>query len=228
MVHRPCFRTPPGRRRVLVRALTVLSALPLLLSGPESTGAAAEGSGAPVLLVLGDSISAEYGLPRDTGWVRLLDARLREQRYRYEVVNASISGETTSGGAARIDELLRRLRPRIVIVELGGNDGLRGLQLPATQQNLETIVTHSQKAGAAVLLVGMQLPPNYGRAYVDRFAALFPALSKKYRTALVPFLFDGFADRFELFQPDRIHPTQAAQPRLLDNVWPALAPLLRR
>ncbi len=177
--------------------------------------------------MLGDSISAEYGLRRNSGWVKLLDARLRKQGLAYDVVNASISGETTSGGLTRIDDLLKRLHPAIVIVELGGNDGLRGLSLSTTEQNLGAIVARSEKAGAAVLLIGMQLPPNYGKAYTDRFAAIFTTTAKRYKTALTPFLFSGFADRYDLFQPDRIHPTEAAQSRLLDNVWPALGPLLK-
>lgn len=218
------MRFPFSRRRALHVALALLATIPF---GTASTPVAAQSS-PPRLLVLGDSISAEYGLKRDAGWVKLLEARLRAQGYAYDVVNASISGETTSGGLARIDELLKRLKPTVVVVELGGNDGLRGLQMPATEQNLDAIVTRSQQAGARVLLVGMQLPPNYGKAYGERFAALFPALAKRHQTALVPFFFEGFGDRFELFQPDRIHPTEAAQARLLDNVWPALTPLLKR
>jgi acyl-CoA thioesterase I len=205
----------------------------LFFASPLSTLHAAESSTAPgkataVLLVLGDSISAEYGLPRDSGWVKRLGTRLQSRGFGYRVVNASISGETTSGGLARLDALLAQWHPAIVIVELGGNDGLRGLPIASTDGNLDGIVTRSQKAGAAVLLVGMQLPPNYGKAYADRFAALYAAQAKRHRTALVPFLFDGFGDRYELFQPDRIHPTEAAQDRLLDNVWPGLEPLLKR
>ena len=196
--------------------------------GMPSTSRAAQSSIAPTLLVLGDSISAEYGLSRDSGWVKLLDIRLRKEGLGYGVVNASISGETTSGGLSRIDELLSRVHPAIVIVELGGNDGLRGLSLSSTEQNLGAIITRSEKAGAAVLLIGMQLPPNYGKAYTDRFAAIFATASKRYKTALTPFFFSGFADRYDLFQADRIHPTEAAQVRLLDNVWPTLRPLLTR
>jgi acyl-CoA thioesterase I len=202
----------------------------LLLCGVQSTLAAPTSSErtTPALLVLGDSISAEYGLPRDSGWVRLLAERLKREGYAYDVQNASISGETTSGGLANIGALLERLHPAIVIVELGGNDGLRGLQLEATRANLDAITLRSQRAGAGVLIVGMQLPPNYGRAYGERFAAIYADVAKQRKAALAPFLFAGFAERFELFQPDRIHPTEAAQPRLLDNVWPALKPLLRK
>ncbi len=177
--------------------------------------------------MLGDSISAGYGLQSGAGWVDLLAARLREQRFDYAIVNASISGETTIGGRTRIDELVARVKPAIVIVELGGNDALRGLSLDAMQKNLETIVARARGAHADVLIVGMQIPPNYGKAYADRFAAAFSATAKEYHTQLTPFFFAGFADRDELFQPDRIHPTAAAQVRLLDNVWPALQPLLK-
>ena len=213
-------------RAILVLLVLVFSGTPSTLPAAESSPAAT--SGKPIVLVLGDSISAEYGLPRDSGWVKLLDARLHDERYDYGIVNASISGETTSGGLARIDELLQRVRPAIVIVELGGNDALRGLSLASTQQNLEAIVTRSQAARASVLLVGMQIPPNYGKAYADRFAAIYTSTAQRKATALTPFFFAGFADRLELFQPDRIHPTVAAQARLLDNVWPDLKPLLKR
>lgn len=210
-----------------------LFVLVLLFASTPSTLIAAESSspstrGKPVLLVLGDSISAEYGLQRDTGWVKLLDARLRTEGYDYDIVNASISGDTTSGGLVRIDELLKRVKPVIVVVELGGNDALRGLALATTQQNLEAIVTRSQAARASILVVGMQIPPNYGKAYANRFAAIFTETSKRHGTALTPFFFEGFADRLDLFQADRIHPTAAAQTRLLDNVWPDLKPLLKR
>ena len=194
---------------------------------PTSGATQTSGSGTRNLVVLGDSISAEYGLARDRGWVKLLADRLTRERFDYNVVNASISGETTSGGRARLPEILARTKPAIMLIELGGNDGLRGLSLASTEDNLAAMIRSAQATGARVLIVGMQLPPNYGRAYTDRFAALFETLAKRYRTALVPFFFAGFAEHFELFQPDRIHPTEAAQPRLLENVWPALQPLLR-
>ena len=179
-------------------------------------------------MVFGDSLSAEYGLPRGAGWAALLDRRLREKRFNYSVVNASISGETTSGGAARIDAALVQHKPAIVIVELGGNDGLRGLSLDATRANLTRMVEASMRAGAKVVLVGMQLPPNYGRTYTEGFRTLYADLAKRHKTALVPFFLDGIADSRELFQADGIHPTPQAQPRLLDNTWKALAPLLKR
>ncbi len=205
-------------------AIVATAAAPL-----ASTALAADSSPPPrSMLVLGDSISAEYGLPRDSGWVRKLERRMADQGYAYRVVNASISGETTSGGLARVDALLAQWRPAIVVVELGGNDGLRGLPLAGTEANLAAITTRAQKAGAQVLLVGMQLPPNYGRAYAERFAGLYAKLAKQHGTALVPFLFEGFGAGLELFQPDRIHPTEAAQQKLLDNVWPGLEPLLKK
>ena len=179
-----------------------------------------------MILIYGDSLSAEYGLARGTGWAALLDARLKERRLAFTVSNASISGETTSGGAARIDAALKQHKPAIVIIELGGNDGLRGLALDATRANLAHMITASQKSGARVVLAGMQLPPNYGRSYTDGFRNAYGELAKQHKAALVPFFLEGIADNRALFQTDGIHPTQAAQARLLDNVWPVLAPLL--
>jgi acyl-CoA thioesterase-1 len=182
--------------------------------------------GAPVLLIVGDSISAAYGLDAPSGWTQLLQARLEAAHYRYRVVNASITGDTTAGGRARLPALLQQYRPAIVVIELGGNDGLRGGDLNAMRNNLEAMVAAAQKAGAQVLLVGMRLPPNYGLPYTQQFAATFQEVARERRIPAVPFLFDGFAENDEWFQPDRIHPTAAAQPRLLSNVWPALKPLL--
>ncbi|MBL8382598.1 MAG: arylesterase [Burkholderiales bacterium] len=181
----------------------------------------------PAILVYGDSLSAEYGLARGTGWAALLEQRLRQQAADYSVVNASISGETTAGGASRIAAELARVRPAVVIIELGGNDGLRGLALTATRANLETMITAAKAAGARVVLCGMQLPPNYGRDYTQQFRELYGALARAHGVALVPFFLDGIAERRELFQPDGIHPGTDAQPRILDNVWPVLAPLLK-
>ena len=183
-------------------------------------------SSTPVILVFGDSLSAEYGLARSAGWAALLDARLKQKRLHYSVVNASISGETTSGGAARIDAALQQHRPAVIIIELGGNDGLRGLALDATRANLTRMIEASNQSGAKVLLAGMQLPPNYGRAYAEGFRALYAGLAQRHKAALVPFFLDGVAEQRELFQADGIHPTAAAQPRLLDNLWRGLAPLL--
>jgi acyl-CoA thioesterase-1 len=189
---------------------------------------AADVPGHSVILVVGDSISAGYGLPAGQGWTALLEARLRERGYAYDVVNASISGDTTAGGRARLPALLASHKPAIVVIELGGNDGLRGGDLAATRANLDAMIEAAQKTRAKVLLVGMQLPPNYGSAYTARFAALYPDAAKRHKTALVPFFFEGFGADDALFQPDRIHPTLAAQPRLLDNVWPALEKLLAK
>ena len=181
--------------------------------------------------MLGDSLSAEYGLRRGTGWVALLEQRLAREKFDVAVVNASISGDTTSGGRSRLPPLLARHQPTIVIIELGGNDALRGLPLPMTRANLDAMVVAAQAAGASVLVVGMQMPPNYGRQYTEDFAALFAQVARAYKTALVPFLLRGVADVPDadaLFQRDRIHPTEAAHPRILDNVWPVLRPMLRR
>jgi acyl-CoA thioesterase-1 len=180
------------------------------------------------VLVLGDSLSAEYGLKRGTGWVALLEQRLAQNKLPYEVVNASISGETSSGGATRLPGLLSKHKPRVVIIELGGNDALRGLDLRATQANLEAMVRASQAIGAQVLLVGMQMPPNYGRAYSEQFASIFKDVARTTKAALVPFFLEGFGEDLRFFQPDRIHPTMDAQPKMLDNVWPMLQPLLKR
>jgi acyl-CoA thioesterase I len=179
-----------------------------------------------VILVVGDSISAGYGLPAGAGWVALLQQRLTAGHYPYTVVNASITGDTTAGGRARFDSLLARHRPAVTVIELGGNDGLRGGSIDAMRQNLEAMTVAAQNAGSRVLMVGMRMPPNYGPAYVQRFDATFAEVAKVRNSALVPFLFDGFGDDEAMFQPDRVHPTAAAQPKLLDNVWRELKPLL--
>jgi acyl-CoA thioesterase-1 len=182
------------------------------------------------LLVVGDSLSAEYGLPRGTGWVALLERRIERERLPWRVVNASISGDTTSGGRARLPGLLKEHRPAVVVIELGGNDALRGLPLASTEDNLVTMTRAAKAAGARVLLVGMQVPPNYGRKYTEDFQRLFAHAAKAEQVPLVPFFLAGVADGPDpvaLFQPDRIHPRAEAHPRMLDNVWPALRPLLR-
>ncbi|MFN7368789.1 MAG: arylesterase [Burkholderiales bacterium] len=189
--------------------------------------ATAVASRAPVVLVLGDSLSAEYGIKRGSGWVQLLSERLEQQKFRWQVVNASVSGETSSGGRSRLPALLQQHRPRIVIIELGANDGLRGLSLDATRQNLRTMIQAAQQSGARVLLVGMHLPPNFGISYTRDFADLFRQLAKERKTALVPFLLEGIAADLSYFQDDRIHPNEKAQVRLLDNVWGGLLPLLK-
>ena len=180
----------------------------------------------PVVLLVGDSISAGYGLPGGTGWAALLQQRLDARHLRYRVVNASISGDTSAGGRARLPALLVQYRPAVTIIELGGNDGLRGGNLDAMRDNLDAMIAAAQNDGSRVLLVGIRVPPNYGEAYGRRFAAIYGEVARVRKTALVPFLFEGFAEDDAMFQPDRIHPLAAAQSKMLDNVWPALTPLL--
>ena len=182
------------------------------------------------ILVVGDSLSAEYGLERGSGWVALLEKRLTQDGIAADVVNASISGDTTSGGRSRLAALLKQHRPTHVILELGGNDALRGLPLSMTQANLGEMAHAAKAAGARVVVVGMQVPPNYGRKYSDDFTALFAAVAQKEGAALVPFLLKGVADTPQadaMFQADRIHPRAQAHPTMLANVWPVLRPLLR-
>ncbi|WP_231512343.1 arylesterase [Paucibacter sp. KBW04] len=182
------------------------------------------------ILVLGDSLSAEYGLARGTGWVALLAQRLKDQKSSFTVQNASISGDTTAGGRARLPALLKAHQPAIVIIELGGNDALRGLPLASTRENLLAMTRAAKAAGAKVLLAGMQVPPNYGASYGREFAALFSEVAKAEKTALLPFLLSGVADRpdaLDWFQSDRIHPLAKAHPLMLENIWGPLKPLLR-
>jgi acyl-CoA thioesterase-1 len=192
----------------------------LLLAVPAAAGAEKS------ILVLGDSLSAAYGIAQARGWVALLGERLRRERPDYSVVNASISGETSSGGASRIGFTLQKHKPSIVVLELGANDGLRGLPVAEMKKNLAAVIERAQKFGARVVLVGMRLPPNYGPDYTEAFEASFSELAKRYRTALVPFLLEGFAEDPAMFQPDRIHPSAEAQPLMLERVWNALRPLL--
>jgi len=179
------------------------------------------------ILVVGDSLSAEYGLTRGSGWVAVLETRLRPEFPQLVWRNASISGDTTSGGVTRLPQLLTQVQPRVVILALGANDALRGLALSATRENLARMIQLSQAARARVVLVGMQIPPNYGRIYAQQFQALFDALAREHDTALVPFLLDGMATNRALFQTDGIHPNEAAQPLLADNVQRVLQPLLQ-
>ena len=182
---------------------------------------------APVILVFGDSISAGYGLARvEQGWVELLKTRLKEQGYGYEVVNASVSGETTAGGLARLPRALELHHPSIVILELGGNDGLRALPIAQMRANLTQMVTLAGAAGAKVLLLGMRMPPNYGPQYTEQFAMVFSDLAREKKISLVPFLLTDIALSSTLLQGDDIHPNAQGQPVLLDNVWPQLKPLL--
>lgn len=205
---------------MIVRLKRVLL-LCLVLSAPAAYSAS------KTLLVLGDSISAEYGLPRDSGWVSLLQKRLVDDKLSVTVINASISGETTAGGLTRLPALLRQHKPAVLIIELGGNDGLRGLSLAATQANLREMIKSSERIGARVLLLGMRVPPNYGPDYSKRFAAMYQGLARERNVKLVPFLLTGLEDTERFFQQDRIHPNQRAQTVMLDNVWPSLRPLLK-
>ncbi len=194
-----------------------------------SFGAAVHAAVPRRILVLGDSLSAEYGLARGTGWVALMDKRLSAEKKGYEVVNASISGETTSGGRSRLPRLLKEQTPAVLIIELGANDMLRGLPLASSRDNLLAMVRAAKTAGAKVLLVGMQVPPNFGRAYVESFSAMYAELARSEQVGLLPFLLAGVADKADVadwFQADRIHPLAKAHPIILDNVWPALKKLL--
>jgi len=183
----------------------------------------------PRMLVIGDSLSAEYGIPRGTGWVALLSAQLAKDKPQWQVINASISGDTTAGGLARLPALLTQHTPKLVVIELGGNDALRGFSLKMTQDNLTRMIEACQKIKAAVLLVGMQVPPNYGAQYAQDFSRMFQTVSQKQGTQLVPFLLKGVADAPDptaLFQADRIHPKAEAHPLILANVWPVLKKML--
>ncbi len=182
---------------------------------------------APAILVYGDSLSSAYGLPQSAGWVNLLDKRLKQRKANYTVVNASIAGETSAGGAARIGATLAETKPAIVILELGANDGLRGLPVAQTKANLITIVKAAKKQGARVLLLGMEMPPNYGQQYTKEFRSMFREVAREQRVSLVPFLLEGIADKRELFQPDNLHLVAEAQPLLLNNIWRYLQPMLR-
>jgi acyl-CoA thioesterase I len=213
-------------RRALLRHCSLLA---LAGVGVRESGAQPARRRGP-LLVVGDSLSAEYGLERGTGWVTLLQQRLGREKIAIDVVNASISGDTTSGGRSRLPALLAQHKPSIVILELGGNDALRGLPLNMTQANLSAMVQAARAAGARVLILGMQVPPNYGQKYAQDFAALFASVAKAEGAALLPFFLKGVADGPDaerLFQSDRIHPNAESQPRMLGNVWPALQPLLK-
>lgn len=190
-------------------------------------GAAAAAS-PPVILVLGDSLSAGYGLPNGSGWVSLLEQRLRTQGYPHRVVNASISGDTTAGGLSRLPAALDAHKPDLVLVELGGNDGLRAQPVKQLRSNLEQIIALSRAAGATPVLFEMQIPSNYGPAYTASFARTFGEVANTQRTALVPFFLAAIATDPAQFQDDGIHPNRQAQPKLLDGVWPSLKPLLKK
>jgi acyl-CoA thioesterase-1 len=215
-----------GRRQWLVHCTAAALSLGCAVTVPRGARAATP----PVVLIVGDSLSAEYGLKRGSGWVALLEQRLAREKIAAQVVNASISGDTTSGGRSRLPALLKQHRPNVVVIELGGNDALRGLPLAMTESNLLAMTQAAKAAGAKVLIAGMQVPPNYGRRYGEDFSALFTKVARAEGVALLPFLLKGVADVPEaeaLFQADRIHPRETAHPIILDNVWPVLRPLLR-
>jgi acyl-CoA thioesterase-1 len=189
----------------------------------------AQNDARPRLLVVGDSLSAEYGLKRGSGWVQLLQERINQNKLAFRVVNASISGDTTSGGRSRLPALLKQHTPQVMVIELGGNDALRGLPLDMTRANLSAMTQAAQAAGARVLLLGMEMPPNYGARYAQEFRDLYTTVAREHKAALLPFFLKGVADGadpLQWFQSDRIHPNEKAQPLMLDNVWPALRPLL--
>ena len=220
-----------GSRRKWLAHCTALGLAASLVLASAAPAQGAGKSGPQSILVVGDSLSAEYGIKQGSGWVALLAARLTQKNLAVAVTNASISGDTTSGGRSRLPGLLKQHRPNIVILELGGNDALRGLPLTMTRDNLDAMTRAAKAAGAKVLITGMQLPPNYGRKYGDEFTALFASVARAEGAALVPFLLKGVADvpqSESLFQADRIHPLASAHPTILDNVWPVLEPLLAR
>ena len=218
-----------SRRRWLAHCSATLLLAPALAAWPLPA-AAARATRPQKILVVGDSLSAEYGLQRGSGWVALLAARLAKEHPEASVVNASISGDTTSGGLTRLPSLLRQHQPTLVVLELGGNDALRGLSIDASRTNLTEMAKLAKAVNARVLILGMQIPPNYGRSYGERFAAMFDEVARSQGAALVPFMLKGVADGPEaerMFQADRIHPVASAHPIILANVWPVLEPLLK-
>ena len=188
----------------------------------SSTGTDISPTEATTIMIYGDSLSAGYGLPQKTGWVTLLKKQLKTQQSAYQVINASISGETTLGGLNRIEQVLKRYHPNIVIVELGVNDGLRGLPIKSIHDNLEAIVKACKQSKASILLVGMRLPPNYGATYIQKFSSIYQQIAKRHELRLVPFLLAGFGDKPEYFQEDNMHPNENAQEKILTNVWKVL------
>ena len=199
-----------------------VSASLLLLAAPLNAHSAPK-----TVLVLGDSLSAEYGLARGSGWVALLDQKLKADHVDASIVNASISGETTIGGRTRLPALLSQYHPAVVVIELGANDALRGLPLPAAEGNLRAMVDAAQASHAKVLLLGMRMPPNYGRAYTDRFYGMFQSVATSEKTAIVPFMLAGIAEQPAMFQPDRLHPVAAAHPTILATIWPSILTLIK-
>jgi acyl-CoA thioesterase I len=199
----------------------------LALAAVLAAGAANAYSAPKTVLVLGDSLSAEYGLARGSGWVALLEQKLRAEKIDAHIVNASISGETTSGGLTRLPALLNQYHPSVVVIELGANDGLRGLPVAAAESNLRTMVDMSRKDHAKVLLVGMRMPPNYGRSYTEKFFGMYKDIARETRSPLVPFMLEGVADKPALFQDDHLHPLAVAHPAILANIWPKFSALIK-
>ena len=209
-------------------SLNLVSLTKRMLCGLCMIAASASAYSAPkTVLVLGDSLSAEYGLTRGSGWVALLEKKMRVEKIDAKVVNASISGETTSGGRSRLPALLNQHRPDIVVIELGANDGLRGQPVAASEANLRSMIELASQNKARVLLVGMRMPPNYGREYTERFFGMYKALSTRYKAPLVPFMLEGVADKPTLFQSDRLHPSAEAHPIILANIWPTFVALVK-
>lgn len=215
----------PARFTYLEQLRSALIGVAVLIA--VSMGTASADADDKVLLVFGDSLSAAYRMDERDGWVALLQQRLHDEARPWQVINGSVSGETTAGGLSRLPAMLNAHTPDIVVLELGGNDGLRGLPVPSIRQNLERMIQISQQAGAQVILAGIQIPPNYGPRYTGPFYAQYEELADQYGLVLIPFLLDGIAENAALMQDDGIHPTAAAQPMIVDIVWPALLPLLK-
>jgi len=212
-------------KNAVLGKLIVGAALGLSLS----LAATANAYSAPkTVLVVGDSLSAEYGISRGAGWVALLEQKMKSEKIDAKVVNASISGETTSGGKARLPALLGQHKPDLVVIELGANDGLRGLPVPSAEANLRAMIAAAQAQKARVLLVGMRMPPNYGRAYTERFFGMFQTVATSTKSPLVPFMLEGVADKPALFQQDRLHPTAQAHPIILNNIWPTFEKMVKQ
>lgn len=233
MMDSDCNKSASARPARRIRALAALLAAALLgapwLAQAQTEAQARARPAEAAILIVGDSLSAQYGLKRGTGWVPLLEKQLATEKKPLKVINASISGDTTSGGRSRLPALLAQHQPKAVVIELGGNDALRGLPLAMTEQNLTAMTQAAKKSGAKVLLVGMQVPPNYGSAYSASFTGLFAKVAKAEKVALVPFFLQGIADgdgASANFQADRIHPNESAQARMLANVWPELKKII--
>lgn len=209
---------------MMFRFLKILSVCTTLFF---AHAAVAETTSKPVILVFGDSLSAAYGIPKEKGWVNLLAQRVKDNQLPYEVANASVSGETTAGGLSRLPAALQQFKPSIVVIELGANDGLRGLPTDAMKNNLEKMIQASRQISAQVVLLGMFIPPNYGPKYTNGFKAVYLDLSEKYKTPFIPFFLDGISGHSDLVLEDGLHPNVNAQAKILENVWPTLKPLIK-